>query len=1041
MHNAQKLQKLTTPLTFRSGVDLYMRNVVRPVSLAANSARLEVYADKMHSVFLDWENDNNTGECTCENEGICDHLVAAWLFVDRYSRAPDKKLSESKSLIEQQNIAPWEKALQAVKFYENKQSELKQSWVSGFIFKQNDSGYSLEPVWIYVKKDLTLGQKKPYDRKNDQSYIEKSEFTLVMQYLQKMQSSSRVYTIEPQHFPGYMFALLANIPLVLENGGDSTKMFSEREFVAAEVQFHFIEKNDFFRISPHLNIASKNRELRHPVVLSNNPIHLLHENQIFRIENIFNYASFRQMVFANQYLRIPKTDMTKFWNKYYQNSPFKNDFIFPDYLFKETRHILTGKKIFLTEENRSVYLQLVFSYGDIEITSDDDRRQYIHPKTGQFIHISRDDQEEKHAISELLETNLTLTRRKSEFTPKSSISSIEWVYKYLPRLREKGFAIYGENKLVENRVNRSTAAISISYKIIDNWIEATPVVNADNMQVDPALFFKAIRDGRQYVPLDNGEQIRIAEKTTSDFRILIDQFDRRSASFRLSKIQLPILLQLKDYFQSNEQLRLQTEPLLTPWQKQLQTQPHWQNNFRGELREYQKEGIEWLRYLYENEYGGCLADDMGLGKTIQVLFFLNHLYHQQNVAPTLIVMPASLIFNWKNEIEKFTPNLKVIIYSGIQRHHLIRQFAEYNIVLTTYGVLRNDREHLADEKFEVVVLDESQYIKNPLSKAFRAATSLNAKLRITLSGTPIENSTIDIWSQMAYLNPGFLGKLNWFRRHFSIPIEKNGDRDKAELLNRLMSNFVLRRKKENVEKDLPDKTEQIIYCKMTPEQESFYHSVREDYLNRIQRKKSNVKLNHIRIIEYLTRLRQICNHPRLVNESYEKESGKLNVLQDLITDIVSENRKVLVFSQFVKMLSLIKGMLDDKGLGYYYLDGSTKNREQLVTQFQETDNNLIFLISIKAGGTGLNLTAAEYVILVDPWWNPAVENQANDRAHRIGQTRNVHTYKLLAHQTVEEKIVMLQEAKKVISDQLIEKSAGGLAQMEYDQLLELFRNE
>jgi len=469
------------------------------------------------------------------------------------------------------------------------------------------------------------------------------------------------------------------------------------------------------------------------------------------------------------------------------------------------------------------------------------------------------------------------------------------------------------------------------------------------------------------------------------------------------------------------------------------------------LRSYQLEGFAWLKYLQMNRFGGCLADDMGLGKTIQTLAFL--LWSKQNIRqkiemestsstvtqPTLfqetqsleecdgkkptslIVMPTSLIHSWKAEVKKFTPNLSIYEHTGINRARDIQRLGKYDIILTTYGVLRNDAEMLSKFRFYYVILDESQMIKNPDSKGYRAALKLNTENRLVVTGTPIENSLNDLWAQMNVINRGILGNQKVFDEQFSNSINTGVTAFDEKRLKSIIAPFILRRTKDEVAKDLPAKIENIVYCDMSEAQQAVYEHEKESFRQNIMANldADGHSRNRMKIFQGLIRLRQAACHPALIDDSFCGNSGKFEEVVRMIDSVVSEGHKVLVFSSFVKHLRLVESEIKNREIPYLMLTGSSTNREELVKNFQNNDKVKVFLISLKAGGFGLNLTAADYVFLLDPWWNPASENQALDRAHRIGQDRKVFAYRFITSGTIEEKILILQEKKSKLADTFI----------------------
>ena len=458
--------------------------------------------------------------------------------------------------------------------------------------------------------------------------------------------------------------------------------------------------------------------------------------------------------------------------------------------------------------------------------------------------------------------------------------------------------------------------------------------------------------------------------------------------------------------------------------------------FKGELRDYQRDGLSWMCFLRDFGLGGCLADDMGLGKTVQfIAMLLEHRSKSKVKLPSMVVVPRSLMFNWHSECENFGPELRVLDYTGVDRAALRDDFANHDVILTTYGTVRRDVVALKDIEFDYIVLDEAQTIKNPSSQIARASRLLNARHRLALSGTPIENNAGDLWSIFEFLNPGMLGRSTVFRNHVADP----DSRETREVVARGLRPFILRRTKKQVAAELPDRLEETIFCDMNEDQRRLYDELRLHYrdslLGMVQDK--GLAKHKMHVLEALLRLRQAACHPALLGRGEQSESyAKLEFLIPHLKELVQENHKSLVFSQFTSMLSIVREHLDEAGVEYEYLDGQTRDRKSHVERFQNDDSCRIFLISLKAGGLGLNLTAAEYVFLLDPWWNPAVEAQAIDRAHRVGQTKTVFAYRMICRDTVEEKILELQKQKRELADAILAGDTKGslLKDMSVDDL-------
>ncbi|MCX8029864.1 MAG: DEAD/DEAH box helicase [Brevinematales bacterium] len=453
------------------------------------------------------------------------------------------------------------------------------------------------------------------------------------------------------------------------------------------------------------------------------------------------------------------------------------------------------------------------------------------------------------------------------------------------------------------------------------------------------------------------------------------------------------------------------------------------------IREYQKVGYYWLHFLYKNNFGGVLADDMGLGKTLQALSFIKSIKDNFRGLPSLVICPTSLTHNWAREIEKFFPTMKYTIVSGKpkDREELVNNFLKYDVIITSYALIRNDIDLYLDKNFEVVVLDEAQYIKNKEAKITKYVKMLNSNIKIALTGTPIENSVSDLWSIFDFIMPNTLGSYQSFVEKYSKP-ENHGE------LAKMISYFILRRKKDDVLKELPKKIEQNIFVPLSPEQSEIYEKLVKEIRINILKQVGEVgfEKSKLHILSALTKLRQVCNHPYLISDEYKNvKSGKMELLMDLLDDAIEGGHKVLLFSQFVEMLKIIREEFDKIGIKYSYLDGSTKKRQEVIDEFNKNDDMKVFLISLKAGGFGLNLTSADIVILYDPWWNPMIEKQAMDRAHRIGQTKTVNVYKLLTENTIEEKILALQESKRSLFSNIVEVGSSTLSSITWDEIKSL----
>ena len=462
------------------------------------------------------------------------------------------------------------------------------------------------------------------------------------------------------------------------------------------------------------------------------------------------------------------------------------------------------------------------------------------------------------------------------------------------------------------------------------------------------------------------------------------------------------------------------------------------------LRPYQKHGVAWLQFLRENRFGGILADEMGLGKTLQTLAFLrSQAIAGKTARPHLVVCPTSLVHNWRHEAERFTPELRPRVIHGAQRHAHWDNLQDTGLIITSYALVWRDAERYRGMEFDTVILDEAQHIKNRQTRNAQAVKSIRAEHRLVLTGTPLENSVFDLWSIFDFLMPGYLGSAQDFRERYEVPIAKSSDKAAIGRLSRRLRPFILRRLKRDVASELPAKLEQTSYCELNDTQRALYQQVleagRKEMLDTPGEGPGSGR-SRMQVLTTLLRLRQICCDHRLLKlESHKPDSapgGKVELFHELLEEVLDGGHRVLVFSQFTEMLALLRTSLEERDIAHCYLDGSTVDRPKVVERFQKGDIP-VFLISLKAGGVGLNLTAADTVFHFDPWWNPAVEDQATDRAHRIGQTRVVTRYKLIARDTVEEKILALQEKKRELTAQALGGEESFTAALTWEEIQSL----
>jgi superfamily II DNA or RNA helicase len=574
-----------------------------------------------------------------------------------------------------------------------------------------------------------------------------------------------------------------------------------------------------------------------------------------------------------------------------------------------------------------------------------------------------------------------------------------------------------------------------------DWFDLDGQFDFEGVTASLPQLLAAVRRGEQFVQLDDGSHGMLPEEWLAKYGRLADLGQAEGDKLRFVPSQaalLDALLAAQPEAEIDATFQ-QVRERLQSFQGIEAAEPP--EGFTGTLRDYQRQGLGWLHFLRDFRFGGCLADDMGLGKTVQVLALLEArrtrpTERKKSRKPSLVVVPRSLVYNWIEEAKRFAPALRVLNYTGLERGGALDDLSEVDLVVTTYGTLRRDILKFKEVAFDYAILDEAQAIKNASSQAAKCCRLLVADHRLAMSGTPIENHLGELWSLFEFLNPGMLGRsttLKALAGGKSAP----ADAEFRTLLAQALRPFLLRRTKEQVLKELPEKTEQTLYCELDRAQRKLYDELRDHYRLALNERIAKVGINKakIHVLEALLRLRQAACHPGLLDKQKADEpSAKLETLLEQLGEVLSEGHKALVFSQFTSLLALVRRQLDQRGIVYEYLDGKTRNRQEKVERFQTDPDCPLFLISLKAGGQGLNLTAADYVFILDPWWNPAVEAQAVDRAHRIGQNRRVFAYRLIARDTVEEKILELQGNKRQLAEAIISADNNLISALSADDL-------
>lgn len=623
---------------------------------------------------------------------------------------------------------------------------------------------------------------------------------------------------------------------------------------------------------------------------------------------------------------------------------------------------------------------------------------------------------DKHVPREGKKKTVEVLQEDDLFILPEAVASA-FIYKDLPQLMNH-FVIVGAEKLRQYKINTTPPKLNINLSSGIDFLEGDASLSFGEEHIS---LFDAIGQYQKnkYIVLSNGSHALVNDAYMQRLQRL---FRKKNNKAQISFFDLPLVEDLIDETIANQSFAFARD-IFEGFNK-LNAQKLKLPKVNATLRPYQEQGYKWLKYLYEKNLGGCLADDMGLGKTLQTITLLQHIYQKEKI-PTLIVMPKSLIFNWENELQKFAPNLTYYTFYGNNRD--VPKAMEHNIILTTYAMVRIAIEQLKEQEFCYAILDESQNIKNANAQISKAVMLLKCKHRLALSGTPVENNLSELYSLFRFINPAMFGSAENFNTNYLLPVQKNNDVPATNELRRKIFPFILRRLKKDVLKELPDKIEQTLYVEMSTEQARHYELRRKYYKDNIEQQiaMKGIQQSQFFVFQALNELRQIACIPEAVTNG-QIESPKLELLVEQLMDAVANKHKVLVFANFLDALELIGDKLNEQQIAYVTMTGATKDRQKLVEKFQNDANCKVFLLTLKTGGTGLNLTAADMVFIFDPWWNKAAENQAIDRAHRIGQDKKVFSYKIITKGTIEEKMLELQEKKSELFNAIISADSASL---------------
>lgn len=723
-------------------------------------------------------------------------------------------------------------------------------------------------------------------------------------------------------------------------------------------------------------------------------------------------------------IEIPTKTIPEFFEKFIKDIVKKVDI---EAIGFEVIQKKTIKNCNITTEydffKRIYYINLIFDYDGYNF--DYSKSKNIHSKIdlSNLEHIKviqyKRNENEINFENKLLENGFQKTENgffKQIIDEKTdAYQNIQWLINNREVFEQLGFSI-SNLKIDGKKIIAHTATIYQTNDLKNDWFDVKMTVFCGDFQFNFTDIISNIKNKNRIFTLPDGSIFLIPLAWFKTYAPLVKLATNENGVLKLPKSNFAVLDNFSDFnIENNPAAVIEYKP---------------SNLLKATLRPYQEEGVKWLLDHYNNQLGACLADDMGLGKTLQVLATLVAVKEQlatnvneKEPLKALIILPSSLVFNWNNEVRKFAPHFHKIQFIGNDRKLLIKKLDKYDLIFTTYSIISRDISVFEKYNFRYLILDESQYIKNKNSKVFKAISSIKAIHKISLSGTPIENSLDDLWSQMEFINPNILGSFKFFTDNYKIPIQKKQDETALNELKKIVQPFILRRTKEQVLKDLPELTEQIFYCNMEPDQEKLYEEEKSKIRNYIL-KTEGVLIDKLSIINSLMRLRQLSNHPKMIDKKSEMDSGKYIAVTNYLENLLKTNQKTIVFSSFVANLDFYIKWCEENKIDYCQLTGETsmKDREIAVNRFQNQEKPLLFFISLKAGGVGLNITRASFVLFLDPWWNPFSEKQGISRAHRIGQKNKVSVIRFITKNTVEEKILILQENKKILSDSLLDEN-------------------
>lgn len=952
---------------------------------------------------------------------------------------------------------------------------------TGFVINANSQriklGFELEPVKVYQRqqktdlKKLSINQPQnlPLLKKLDDEHyylLMQLSDTELLEYLHKegygflknysnpwLQMSDACMAVLKKHYVAMLQKMWVGIAenahmYLLKEGKFSSRNCEPVSISKEMVDISFVVEagERFFTISLMPVIGGNSVTTAQTVSVLHNFLFQIN-NTVHILKNIDDLPVMEQ--FCHGYIKLPAGEKLDILQNIIAPLQQRYTVHLPQELQVNTLEISPQCQVLIKEYNNEyLMLQAQFVYEDRQVDYTPEAEDIMETLPNDSLRIiSRNTVLEKQFHESLRRLHPAFEKQRQNdffYLHFNEVMKGNWFLNTVRYLQDTNVTVIGMQDLKRFRYNTHYPNWEMQAGSSIDWFDLKVKVSFGDQEVSLKEVRKALVSKQNIVILGDGTFGVLPEEWLKQYGLLLKMSDeQKDGSLKLSKLHFTLIDALHNQINDDEVLQeIEAKKQKLKHIDSLSTAAV-SKKIKAKLRPYQISGFQWMQTLDDLGWGGCLADDMGLGKTLQTITFLQYINEKYRGSTHLVVCPTSLIYNWENELKKFAPGLKYHIYYGTGREFTDEHFANYDLIITSYGLVRNDMEQLLRFQWHYVILDESQAIKNPDAQTTKAVQLLKSKNRLILSGTPVQNNTYDLFAQFHFVNAGLLGNKEFFKAEFANPIDKYNDADKSNQLRKLIYPFLLRRTKEQVAKDLPDKTETILWCQMPREQRSVYEDYKQYYRSMLLRKieEEGMAKAGIYVLEGLLRLRQICNSPQLLKDAEVSTTQSIKT-EELLREIEENTgeHKLLVFSQFTEMLHLIERELQQKNICYCYLDGSTsaRKRKEQVETFQSDDKAKVFLVSLKAGGVGLNLTAADYVYLIDPWWNPAIEQQAIDRTHRIGQTKKIFAYKMICKDTVEERILELQHRKKQLANELVTEDAGFIKKLTREDVAFLF---